>query len=120
MNLIKQPPLIIQLELNGKIIREISTVDLKSDITIGRSEQCTWRIPHEDRGASGVHARIFLNGKKVMIEDMKSRNGVYFMGAKIQKRKLAAGDVYGIGDCKLTVEHDLSSRKKNLPAQSSR
>ena len=114
MNLIKQPPLIIQLELNGKIIREISTADLKSDITIGRSEQCTWRVPHEDRSASGIHARIFLNGKKVMIEDMKSRNGVYFMGAKIQKRKLAAGDVYGIGDCKLTVEHDLSSRKKNV------
>ena len=114
MNLIKQSPLIIQLELNGKIIREISSADLKSDITIGRSEQCTWRVPHEDRSASGVHARLFMNGKKVMIEDMKSRNGVYFMGAKIQKRKLAAGDVYGIGDCKLTVEHDLSSQKKNV------
>ena len=114
MNLFKQSPLFIQLEFNGKVICEISSVDLKSDITIGRSERCTWRIPPEDRGASGVHARLFLSGKKVMIEDMKSRNGVFFMGSKIQKRKIAAGDVYGIGDCKLTVEHDLSSQNKKV------
>ena len=114
MNLIKQSPLIVQLEFNGKIVHEISTVDLKSEITIGRSERCVWRIPGEDRSASGVHARLFLSGKKVMIEDLKSRNGVYFMGARIQKRKIAAGDVYGIGDCKLTVEHDVRSQKKNV------
>ena len=112
MNFIKQTPLIIQLELNGKVLCEVSTDDLKSEITIGRSEQCAWRIPSDDRSASGVHARIFRNGKRVMIEDLKSRNGIYFMGSKIQKRKLAAGDVYGIGDCKLTVEHDLRSQKK--------
>lgn len=104
--------LIIQLEFNGKIIHEIGSDDLKSDITIGRNDQCTWQVPREDRSASGVHARIFRMGKKILIEDMKSRNGVYFMGAKIQKRKLAAGDVYGIGDSKVTVEHDLRDQKK--------
>jgi pSer/pThr/pTyr-binding forkhead associated (FHA) protein len=111
MSLIKQSPLIIQLEFNGSVIHEIRSADLKADVTIGRSEKCVWRIPPEDRSASGLHARIFLSGKKLMIEDMKSRNGVYFMGKKIPKRKLAAGDVYGIGDCKLTVEHDVQSAK---------
>jgi pSer/pThr/pTyr-binding forkhead associated (FHA) protein len=114
MNLFKQTPLTIQLELNGRTLYEISSEEVKSEITVGRSERCAWRIPSEDRSASGVHARIFLNGKKVMIEDMKSRNGIYFMGSKIQKRKLAPGDVYGIGDCKLTVEYDVRSRKKNV------
>ena len=54
--------LIIQLEFNGKIIHEISSDDLKSDITIGRNDQCTWQVPREDRSASGVHARIFRMG----------------------------------------------------------
>ena len=116
-NLIKQSPLLIQLEFDGKTIYEISSDDLKSEIVIGRSERCTWRIPPEDRGASGVHARIFRNGKKIMIEDTKSRNGVYFMGSKIQKRKLVAGDVYGIGDSKLVVEHDFRSQKNNAPQE---
>ena len=114
ISIFKQPPLIIQLEFNGKIISEICSEDLNSDITIGRSGQCNWRVPAEDRGASGVHARIFRNGKKIMIEDMKSRNGVFFMGSRIQKRKLAAGDVYGIGDCKITVEHDIHSQKAKV------
>ena len=110
MSFLKQSPLIIQLEFNGKTICEISSNDLKSEIVIGRSGQCAWQIPPEDRSASSVHARLFRNGKKIMIEDVKSRNGIYFMGAKIQKRKIAAGDVYGIGDCKLIVEHDLRSQ----------
>ena len=115
MSLIKQAPLIIQLEFNGSVIHEIRSADLKTDITIGRSEKCVWRIPPDDRSASGLHARIFLSGKKLMIEDMKSRNGIYFMGKKIPaKRKLAAGDVYGIGDCKLTVEHDVQSSKAKV------
>ena len=37
MSLIKQSPLIIQLEFNGSVIHEIRSADLKTDITIGRS-----------------------------------------------------------------------------------
>jgi len=100
----KKSSLIIHLELNGTVIREIKSSDLNGEITIGRSEQCTWRIPSQDRSASSVHAKLFLKGKKCFIQDLKSRNGIYYMGSKIQERRLAAGDVYSIGDCKLMVE----------------
>lgn len=94
----------IRLELNGQHIHEISSAEISSDIIIGRSSDCTWIIPAEDRSASGHHARLFRKGKNIFIQDMKSRNGVYFMGEKIQERKITKGDIYSIGDSKLVIE----------------
>ncbi len=94
----------IRLELNGRLVHEISSAEISADIIIGRRSDCTWTIPAEDRSASGQHARLFLKGKNVFIQDMKSRNGIYFMGEKIQERKISKGDIYSIGDSKLVVE----------------
>lgn len=94
----------IRLELNGRLVHEISSAEISGDIIIGRRSDCTWTIPAEDRSASGQHARLFLKGKNVFIQDMKSRNGIYFMGEKIQERKISKGDIYSIGDSKLLVE----------------
>ena len=106
MMIFKKISLIFRLELNGRVVQEVKSSDLDSEITIGRGEHCTLRIPAEDRGASGIHARIHRKGKHYFIQDLNSRNGVYFMGGKIQERKLSAGDLYSIGDCKLLVERD--------------
>ena len=94
----------IRLELNGQLVHEISSAEISADIIIGRSSDCTWAIPPEDRSASGHHAKLYRRGKNILIQDMKSRNGIYFMGEKIQERKVANGDIYSIGDSKLVIE----------------
>lgn len=116
MTILKKNSLIFRLELNGRVVQELKPAGLDSEITIGRGEHCTLRIPAEDRGASSVHARIFRKGKHYFIQDLNSRNGVYFMGGKIQERKLSAGELYSIGDCKLLVERD-SGEARPGPAQ---
>ncbi len=94
----------LRLEANGRCLHEISSNEIKSEITIGRDSTCDWRLPASDRGVSGRHARIHRKGNAVYIQDMKSRNGIYFMGEKISERKLAVGDIYSLGDGKLVVE----------------
>ena len=113
----KKSSYLFRLELNGAVIRECSSDDIANEITIGRSDRCDWVIPAEDRGASGVHAKICRKGKHFFIQDQKSRNGIYFMGAKIQERKVAVGDLYSIGDCKLTVEYQESTRRDTASAE---
>lgn len=95
---------VIRLELNGVLINEISSSDISGEIVIGRGADCTWKIPIADRGASSQHAKLYRKGWQFYIQDLKSRNGIYFMGEKIQLRKLSGGDIYSIGDCKLIVE----------------
>ena len=65
---------LFRLELNGRVLYEICSEDIKSDITIGRNGDNTWIIPGEDRGASGRHARITFKNKAFYIEDLNSRN----------------------------------------------
>ena len=47
--------LAIRLELNGRILYEITAKEMPAEVTIGRASGCTWIIPAEDRGASGKH-----------------------------------------------------------------
>lgn len=102
---------LFRLELNGRMLYEICSEDIKSDITIGRSGDNTWIIPVEDRGASGRHARITFKNKAFYIEDLNSRNGLFFQGQRIQERRMKAGDLFSIGDCKLTVERVVEEKK---------
>ena len=114
MNILKKKVLSFRLDLNGKTVGEIISSAVDPEITIGRSEQCTLRIPAEDRSASGVHARIFRKGKNYFIQDLKSRNGIYFMGEKIQEHKLSPGELYSVGDSKLIVEEYREAVKENI------
>ncbi len=94
----------LRLELHEKIIFEISSDKIPDDFYIGRSSDCFWQIPETDKSAGNKHVRIYKKGKNLFIQDMKSRNGTYFMGKRITERRLSNGDIYGIGDCKLIVE----------------
>ena len=55
--------LLFRLELHGRVIYEVYSDDVKSDITIGRNGDNSWIIPEEDRSASGRHARIVFKNK---------------------------------------------------------
>ena len=101
--------LIIRFELNGDVLQEISSADIKEEIAIGRNPASTWVIPPMDKSASNNHAKLFVKGGHVIIKDMQSRNGTFFQGERITERKLQAGDQIRIGDCLLKVESPVES-----------
>ena len=96
--------LIIRLELNGDVLQEVSSADIKEEIAIGRNPSSTWVIPPTDKSASNNHAKLFVKGGHAIIKDMQSRNGTFFQGERITEHKLQAGDQIRIGDCLLKVE----------------
>lgn len=94
----------IRLELNKKIIHEITDFADSDSISIGHSPDCTWIIPVEDHVASSHHAVITIRNGKPCIRDTCSRNGIFYQGRKIIEKNLIPGDQISIGNCHLFVE----------------
>mgnify|MGYP006340765327 CR=1 FL=1 len=71
----------------------------KADMVIGRSRDTDIRIsgPHTSRR----HARVFIDGGAVMIEDLGSLNGIKVNKKKVRKQELHDGDVLDVGGARL-------------------
>jgi pSer/pThr/pTyr-binding forkhead associated (FHA) protein len=58
-----------------------------------------------DGSSSRSHARVFEDGGKIFVEDLKSANGTNVNGAAIKgKKALSSGDEIAIGDVTLSIE----------------
>jgi len=80
--------------------------DLFGGISIGRSADADVRI--EDRYASGVHARIYSRGPHYYVEDMKSTNGTFLNGGRLDgEARLNDLDELRIGDTEFRFELDV-------------
>ena len=110
----KKGKMFLRFELNGTVLRTLDSSQITGEIVIGRNSQCDWVIPATDRSASNRHARLFRKRGALYIQDLGSRNGIFFKGEKIESRKLAVGDEYTVGDCRLYVEPP----RQELPASS--
>jgi len=99
----------IRVEADGKTFYDTALADLPAVLEIGRSSSCGCRLPATDRNASSHHARLEKTSKGLFIVDDGSRNGIYLLGRRIDRRKVEIGDVYSIGECKLFVERDAFS-----------
>jgi diguanylate cyclase (GGDEF)-like protein len=64
-------------------------------IRIGRHPTSTLVV--DDEGISRSHARIFRKGETYFIEDLKSSNGTYVNGARIESVELADGSTIQLG-----------------------
>jgi FHA domain len=72
-------------------------VDVGDGITMGRSPTADIQI--DDPFASSAHARIFLRGEFMYIEDMGSTNGTFLNGRQLRKpEQLKVADSIRIGD----------------------
>lgn len=80
----------------GKILKPNRTVCL-----IGRRQGCDIAI-HEDR-VSRVHALLFSYLGRPSIADLLTENGVYVNDERVLFRRLASGDVIGIGESRFKV-----------------
>ena len=93
--------------------KEISVSSEK--FLIGRSESCQLRPKSES--VSRKHCIIVLKDNKVLIQDLKSRNGTFVNEKRLpsdKARVLKAGDQLRIGklEFELVIEHGLQAAKK--------
>jgi pSer/pThr/pTyr-binding forkhead associated (FHA) protein len=87
-----------RLEVVAALGREPGeSVDVGDGITMGRSPTADIQI--DDPFASSAHARIFLRGEFMYIEDMGSTNGTFLNGRQLRKpEQLKVADSIRIGD----------------------
>lgn len=102
----------ISFELEGERFFSVTTTELQTQLTIGRSVNCGCRVPSSDTSVSGHHALLEKTEKGVFICDNGSRNGVFYKRQRINRRKIAPGDVYTMGECKVLVERDVALSEK--------
>lgn len=83
-------------EDSGKLQSFSQLLTQKPDIVIGRDPSCD--IVLNDKDVSRKHARVFYKGETVYVEDLKSTNGVFLNGKRINKiEKLQSSDTLFIG-----------------------
>ena len=107
----------IRLEYKGRVIQEVDMAQMVDEITIGRSQGCTWITPKEDGLASSKHASLQRKGKSVYVKDLDSTNGLYFQGRRIKQKKLEDGDRLTLGDCLLVAEEREESHASSQPSR---
>ena len=78
--------------------------------TVGRGADCELRI--DDDSLSRRHARIVVDGNRVTIEDLGSRNGTRVQGRSVESHaavELAVGSIAELGDIVVALQHQGSS-----------
>ena len=82
----------------------------ENEYTIGRLRENTIHL--SDLGVSGHHARIFRSVDGYVIEDMKSRNGIWVNGTRMFHGTLHHGDILRLGATDLKYEILFDATKK--------
>lgn len=70
--------LLLTLEHNGQLTAEISEEQIDGEISIGRDPSCQLQASSEDKLISSKHAIVKKQGKKLLLQDADSRNGIFF------------------------------------------
>ncbi|HTR43684.1 MAG TPA: FHA domain-containing protein [Pseudomonadales bacterium] len=85
----------------------------ESPLTIGRG--LTNNVVLVDDAVSTAHAQIVQEGEDYFIQDLKSSNGTFLDGVKVQKTKLSNGQKIKVGISTLIFEMvDLRKKRKNI------
>lgn len=71
------------------------TLMVVPQVTFGRHTDCDALL--EDQGVSRNHARVFLRGTEVWVEDLGSTNGTHLRGKPVKQEPLNEGDIIGMG-----------------------
>ena len=87
-----------RLEVVAAMGHEPGTVfDVSGGATLGRADSSEIRV--DDPFASSAHARVFMRGDFMYIEDMGSTNGTYLNGRQLKTaERLKPADLVRIGD----------------------
>ncbi len=86
-------PLMMEVHRPG---RALELVRIEDGAVLGRSREC--HITFDDSTVSKEHARLRVDGRIVVIEDLRSTNGTLVNGKVIEgPTQLRAGDRIGLG-----------------------
>jgi len=78
-------------------------VDIADEpVVIGRLADCS--IPINDPSASRRHAQISVEKGAVFVDDLDSTNGTKVNGRRVQRHRLATGDLITIGTTSFRFE----------------
>ena len=88
---------------NGDEVENYSASSKECLVTIGKDNGNN--IVLRDPSISGQHLALILNGKKIVIRNLKSRNGILLNGERIKKEQIQANstDEIKIGDFFVTL-----------------
>lgn len=100
----------LAVRFSGKLI---DTLEFDKDqVTIGRAPDCDVVI--DNLGVSRVHAQIERTGDVYILRDLKSNNGTYVRGEKIQRHNLNTADEFFLGKHSITFfcdEQEISTEE---------
>lgn len=82
--------------------RVLNEYPVGSNATIGRLPDNTLII--DNPAVSGHHARVFLDGDRYIVEDLRSKNGTYVNEKHVLRATLQNGDVLLVGKHKLVFD----------------
>lgn len=90
---------------------KISTVEMKIDssLIIGRSSQSNLQV--SDQKASGKHCSFTFKKNKLELTDLKSKNGTFLNGIRVDQAQVFFGDQVTIGDCIFSLDEKLTDPK---------
>jgi hypothetical protein len=72
-------------------------IDVEGETTIGRGADCDVSTSY-DIYSSGRHARVYYDGKRLLVEDLGSTNGTFVNAERIAKpTRLGRGDMLQVG-----------------------
>lgn len=99
--------LLMRVSSPGEAIRKIP---LKPGTnTVGKAASCDIRVA--DPYVSEVHAKIFYEGGKVSLYDLRSTNGSYLDGVKVTEAEIKEGSVCKIGNSELCLVSESHAQK---------
>jgi hypothetical protein len=84
---------------------------------IGRASSCDVALP--SNSVSKEHARMEVYNDKIVITDLKSRNGTFINGVQVQTQKVRLGDKLAFFDIIAEVVQDNGQIKRNAQARTS-
>jgi pSer/pThr/pTyr-binding forkhead associated (FHA) protein len=73
-------------------------------LVIGRGTETDIRV--EDNEVSRTHCAVWLEGSKLLVKDLRSRNGTFVNEERVEEMELKGGDQIRIGHCEFTIEGD--------------
>ncbi|MBI5686892.1 MAG: FHA domain-containing protein [Verrucomicrobia bacterium] len=77
-------------------------------IVLGRGIETDIRV--EDDEVSRAHCAVWLETEKLLVKDLRSRNGTFVNGERVSEAEVKPGDSVRIGHCEFAIEGDLPQK----------
>jgi|GEM_PF-5564155 len=103
--------MIIRIKKDGKLIQRFNLEQLP--ITIGRSATCEVQL--YDSKISRKHLKVINQTTSVLFEDLDSKHGTFFKGARVPEQHLSPGQSLRIANYIITVEAVDQAHQKTMP-----